>query len=63
MLLAVFTIDFSTETLWVLFPPVHGGGHTTNSVGVVLQHSCPTRYNITTTHARAEGFEGFSNLT
>jgi hypothetical protein len=55
----VFTIELQTETLWTSFPPVHGGDHTTNSIGVVSQDSRLTRYNITTARARAEGFVGF----
>ena len=35
MLPAVFTIKLPTETPRALFPPVHGGGHTTNSVRVI----------------------------
>jgi hypothetical protein len=32
---AVFTIKLLAETPRTLFPLVHGGGHTTNTVGVV----------------------------
>jgi hypothetical protein len=45
------------------FPPIHSDVHTTNAVGVVSQGSHPTRYNITTARARAEGFVDCSNLT
>ena len=41
MLPAVFTIKLSIETPRALFPPVHGGGHTTNTVGVVSQNYKP----------------------
>jgi len=37
MLPAVFTIKLPAKTLWALFPLVHGGGHTTNAVGVISQ--------------------------
>jgi hypothetical protein len=50
MLPAVFTIEIPTETLWASFPPVHGGGRTTNSVDVVSQDSHPTRYNYNGSH-------------
>ena len=33
----VFTIKFPVEPPRALFPPVHGGGHTTNTVGVISQ--------------------------
>jgi hypothetical protein len=32
----VFTIEFLAKPLRALFPPIHGGGHPTNAVGVVL---------------------------
>ena len=35
MLPTVFTFKLPTETPWALFSPVHGGGHTTNAVGVI----------------------------
>ena len=35
MLPAVFTIKLLAEMPWALFPPVHGGGHTKNAVGVI----------------------------
>ena len=34
---AVFIIKLSAEPPRALFPSVHGGGHTTNAVGVILQ--------------------------
>ena len=37
----VFTIKLSAEPPQALFPLVHGGGHTTNTVGVVLQNYKP----------------------
>ena len=37
----VFTIKLFAEMPGALFPPVHGGGHTTNVVGVVLQDYKP----------------------
>ena len=40
---AVFTIKLPTETPRALFPPVHGGGHTTNAVGVISQDYKPLR--------------------
>ena len=41
MLPAVFTIKLPAETPRDLFPPVHGGGHTTNAVGVISQDFKP----------------------
>ena len=43
MLPAVFTIKLPAETPRALFPPVHGGGHTTNAVGVISQDFKPLR--------------------
>jgi hypothetical protein len=40
---AVFTIKLPAETPRALFPPVHGGGHTTNAVGVISQDYKPLR--------------------
>jgi hypothetical protein len=34
---AIFTIELLAETSWASFPPVHGGGHTTNTVDAVSQ--------------------------
>jgi hypothetical protein len=36
-LLIVFTIKLLGEPPYVLFPSIHGGSHTTNTVGVVSQ--------------------------
>ena len=41
MLPAVFTIKLSAELPRALFPPVHGGGHTINVVGVISQDYKP----------------------
>ena len=38
---AVFTIKLPAETPHALFPPVYGGGHTTNVVGVISQDYKP----------------------
>ena len=38
---AVFTIKLSAELSRALFPFVHGGGHTTNTVGVISQDYKP----------------------
>jgi hypothetical protein len=57
-LTAVFTIEFLVEMPWASFP-VHNGGRDTNSIVTVLQDSRPSRYNITTARARAEGCGGF----
>ena len=43
MLPVVFTIGLSAEMPRALFPPVHGGGHTTNVVGVISQDFKPLR--------------------
>ena len=43
MLPAVFTIKLPAKTPRALFPSVHGGGHTTNAVGVILQDYKPLR--------------------
>ena len=40
---AIFTIKLPAEPPRALFPSVHGGGHTTNAVGVVLQDYKPHR--------------------
>ena len=37
----VFTIKLPAKLLRALFPSVHGGGHTTNTVGVVSQNYKP----------------------
>jgi hypothetical protein len=41
-----------------LFPLVHGGGHTTNLVGVVSQDSRLIRYNIIMAPQDSRGFVG-----
>ena len=41
MLPAVFTIKLPAKTLRALFPPIHGGGHTTNVVDVMSQDFKP----------------------
>jgi hypothetical protein len=38
---AVFTIKLLAEPPWALFPLIHNGGHTTNTVGVVSQDYKP----------------------
>jgi hypothetical protein len=40
----VFIVKLLAETPQALFPPVHGGGHTTNAVGVVSQDYKPLRF-------------------
>ena len=40
---AVFTIKLLAEPPWALFPLVHGGGHTTNAVGVISLDYKPLR--------------------
>ena len=43
---AVFTIKLPAESLRALFPSVHGGGHTTNVVGVISEdYKPPSMYN------------------
>ena len=42
-LLTVFTIKLSAEPPWALFPSVHYGGQTTNTVGVISQDYKPLR--------------------
>ena len=54
MLTAVFTIELLAKTSRASFPSVHGGGHTTNTVGVVLQDSRPTWYNYNGSHKSSE---------
>jgi hypothetical protein len=44
---AVFTIKLPAEPSWAFFPSVHGGGHTTSSVGVVSQDYKPRRCTST----------------
>ena len=50
---AVFTIKLLAKTPRALFPPVHGGGHTTIAVGVILQDYKPLRCT-TMVHASTE---------
>ena len=53
-LLAIFTIKLPAETSQALFPLVHGGGHTTNAVGVVSQdYKAP----LSTNTVRASTFD------
>jgi hypothetical protein len=42
---AIFTIELLTEMSQALFPPVHNGGRTINSVDAVSQYSRPTQHN------------------
>ena len=42
----IFSIKLTAKPLRVLFPSVHGGGHTTNAVGVISQDYKPLRYTI-----------------
>ena len=42
MLPAVFTIKLPAEMPRALFPLVHGGGHNTNAVGLILQDYKPS---------------------
>ena len=44
MLPAIFTIKLPAETPRALFPPVHGGGHTRNAVGVISQDFKPKHF-------------------
>ena len=43
---AVFTIKLLVEPPQALFPPGHGGGHTTNAVGAISQDFKPLRCTI-----------------
>ena len=56
-LLAVFTIKLPAKPPRTLFPSVHGGGHTTNAVGVILQDFKPLRCT-TMVCASTEGVRG-----
>ena len=40
---AIFTIKLPVEPPWALFRSIHGGGHTTNMVGVISQDYKPLR--------------------
>ena len=61
MLPAVFTIKLPAETPQALFPPVHGGGHTTNAVDVISQDYKPLR--CTTMVAQTPSGKRYANLT
>ena len=39
----IFTVKLPAKKLRTLFPLVHGGGHTTNTVGVISQDYKPLR--------------------
>jgi hypothetical protein len=54
LLPTIFTIKLLAEMSRALFPSVHGGGHTTSSVGVVSQDYKPRRC-ISTVHASTFG--------
>jgi hypothetical protein len=62
-LLVIFTIELPTKTLWTSFPLVHGCGHTTIAVGVVLQQSCLAWYMYNDSYQSQGVCVGFSNLT
>jgi hypothetical protein len=57
MLPDVFNIELPGETLQASFSPVHGGGHNTNTVGVVSQ-DLPHSAQVIMIRVRAEGFVG-----
>jgi hypothetical protein len=57
----VFTIKFSAKPPRALFPSVHGGVHTTSSVGVVLQDYKPRQCTTRCTQAPLD--ERYANLT
>ena len=61
MLPAIFTIKLPDETLWALFPLVHGGGHTTNAVGVISQDYKPP--DVQQWCAQAPSGKRYANLT
>jgi hypothetical protein len=46
---AIFTIELSAKPPRASLPLVHGGGHTTNAVGVVLQDTSPSTMVCTST--------------
>ena len=52
-LTAVFTIKLPAEPPRALFPSVHGGGHTTNTVDVISQDYKPSNVQQWCTQARA----------
>jgi hypothetical protein len=58
---AVFTIKLPAEPPRALFPLVHGGGHTTSTVGVISQDYKPHRCTTRCTQAPLD--ERYANLT
>jgi hypothetical protein len=54
--------SFQLKTPRASFPPVHGGGHDTNTVVTVLQDSCLTWYNYNGSR-KSQGVGGLSKLT
>jgi hypothetical protein len=54
--------SFQLKTSRASFPPVHGGGHDTNTVVTVLQDSRPTWYNYNGSR-KSQGVGGLSKLT
>ena len=63
MLPAIFTIKFSVEMPWPLFPPVHGGSHTTNAVGMISQDYKPLRYTTMVRTSTTTSGMRYANLT
>ena len=61
LLPTVFTIKLTAKTPRALFPLVHGGGHTTNVVGVVSQDYKPRRVQAWCAQAPLD--ERYANLT
>ena len=61
MLPAVFTIKLPAQTPQALFPLVHGGGHTTNVVGVISQDYKPS--DVQQWCAQALSGKSYANLT
>ena len=61
MLPTVFTIKLPAETSWALFPPVHGGSHTTNAVGVISKTSSPSDVQLLC--LQVWGGKRYANLT
>ena len=57
----VFTIKLPAKPPWAFFLSVHGGGHTTNTVGVVLQDYKP--YRVQQWGAQAPSDKRCANLT
>jgi hypothetical protein len=56
--LVVFMIELLAQTSWDSFPPVHGGSHSTNTIGVILQDYEPhsVQYNDGRKHQRGEWY-------